>query len=33
MDELEKYTEGQLEAFGAKIDFAKQVEEVGGGGV
>ena len=36
MDELEKYTavvEGQLEACGAKIDFAKQVEEVGGGGV
>ena len=35
MDELEKYTavvEGQLEAFGAEIDFAKQVEEVGGGG-
>ena len=33
MDELEKYTavvEGQL---GAKIDFAKQVEEVVGGGV
>ena len=32
MDELEKYTavvEGQLEEFGAKIEFAKQV---GGGG-
>lgn len=36
MDELEKYTavvEGQLEEFGAKIEFAKQVGGDGGQGV